>query len=212
VQVEGPDGETVSYIRANLGGPCLELGELDAAEAYYTQALKVLEPAVADDPIIIMRCYYGLSKIAWKRGDFETAHAWARRRVEIAEQHLPEDHPWRPAASMAVAEVYVAEGKSPEAEAEYQKVIDGYKQLLGPDSPVIAELFDEMEKTYKEAGLTEKAQECAKRAAAIRAEAQKAPSREEERPDQAATDDADETTAGNGAELNPDDETDTSAN
>lgn len=179
LQAEGSDGETVAYIRANLGGPCLELDDLDAAEAYYTQALKVLEPAVADDPIIIMRCYYGLSAIAWKRGDFDTAHARAQRRTEIALQHLPEDRPWRAGTFLVVGEVYVAEGKIPKAEAEFRKAIEGYERIFGPDDPAIAQVLDEMKRIYEEAGHPDKAHECAERAAAIRAKAQEESSGEE---------------------------------
>jgi len=121
-----------------------------------------------------MRCYNGLSDIACKRGDIETAYARARRRIEIAEQYLPEDHAWRVSASIPLANVYATDGKLAEAEAVYDKIIEEYEALLGPDLPKMALVFDSMKEACEDAGLAHKAEEYAERAAAIRAKADEA--------------------------------------
>jgi tetratricopeptide (TPR) repeat protein len=167
--VHGPESYETACVWAYLGGTYMYLEQHDKAEPCYTKALAVLEANAKRDPIVVGRCYNGLSEIAAGRGEFDKARSLVEKARALYEQHLPPGTPWRLGWLLAVADIDTAEGKYADAEARYTEALEGIEKTAGPDSKPVAEALDKMKHLYEKMGQPDKATACADRAAAIRA-------------------------------------------
>jgi eukaryotic-like serine/threonine-protein kinase len=165
------DREKASVIattKSHLALPLLDQGKIDAAEPLLNDAEKVLSASPAKDQEALCQVYYGLSKIALKRGDYNGATATLQKAIDHrtrtgGAENLDLLQYWQD-----LADVYLVQGKLVDAEVTLQKMLKLADRKLGTESAQAADAYKGLGTLYFQKGQLRKAETYFKKSLSIK--------------------------------------------
>lgn len=124
-------------ILTSLGTAERAQGNVAAAEAYFRQALGLLESSLPPTHPQIAQVLRNLASLENESGRFADAEADYRRALGILEQALPE-HPDLAATHLGLGNALKARGDLATARQHYHRAISIHREALGPESAAMA--------------------------------------------------------------------------
>jgi eukaryotic-like serine/threonine-protein kinase len=124
----GPEGAEplVPVALYNLATMLAEAERIDEAEPIAQQAIAAIERQQGPDAAPLAIVLTTLESVLEQRGDTAGVTRLTERRLAIARQHFPGDHPWKSAALADSGWQLVREGRAEEGEARIREAIAAF--------------------------------------------------------------------------------------
>ncbi|MDJ0840230.1 MAG: tetratricopeptide repeat protein [Acidobacteriota bacterium] len=134
----GEDKDTAKIMQ-NLGGSQRKLGQLDKAEATYTEALRMLRKLLGDEHRDIAGILNSMAGLYNEKGNKEKAEELYRQALGMNQKLLGEEHPSVATNLNNLALLLFQKGDYYGAEDLYRRVLDMRHRVLPPTHPHLAD-------------------------------------------------------------------------
>ncbi len=135
-----------------LGNARQDLGEFDAAEAAYQEALTTFESDLGPDADKTMQALNNLATVRVRKGDYAGAEPAFRRALEAGRRSLGPDHPNTLSFANNLAFVLQDLNRLDEAEALYRDNLERVRARFEAPSPEIARVLNNLGSVLLEEG------------------------------------------------------------
>lgn len=138
----GDDAESpaIASVLSGLGSAHLRLGNFDAAEPYFEQAIAMQEQVLGPSSRELAVDLVQLGTVRLGQSRPEDAEVLLRRALEIFTGLLADDHPVIGNALKYIAEMHRQRGRLEESRAAGQRSLEIMSQAAGADTPAVVEL------------------------------------------------------------------------
>ncbi len=158
----------IARTKSALALPMLEQGDVASAEPLLNDALKTLSDAPEDEKRGLSHVYYGLSKIAVSRGDYNKATDYLQQAILRKSKVSGATDPDLVQFWQDLGEVYLVQGKLSDSEEALGKVLKIADMRFGKDSAQAADAYKDFATVYFQKGQLGKSEAFFKKALAIK--------------------------------------------
>jgi len=139
------------------------MGKFDEAEKYYQRVLN----EIPHDHKYLSRCYYGLGKVAFEKGNYDSSLEWHQKSLKIKMLTLNSDDPHIADSHNSIGSVYYYKDDHKQALESYYKAFVIRKRIFGEYHPTISAYFNNVGVVYEKEKKYPQALECHQKALTI---------------------------------------------
>lgn len=128
----------------NLGAELKNKGDLEGADALYSQALKGYEKVLERERYDTSSALDNPGTQNFDTADYEVAEALFRWALAGKEKGLGPEHPDTLASIESLANLLRSKGDYEEAEGLYRRALEGLEKVFGPEHPITLDTIDNL--------------------------------------------------------------------